>query len=376
MSAVGSVLVVGGGIAGLVSSRALALAGLEVTVLERRSEITDEGGIGIGMQSNAMEALGRIGLAQHCVDSGVPVETVYVHAPDGAVIAAQPTVRHAGTKWPGYTGMSRSKLHAILVQGAAEAGVTLLTDAEVIAIEQEGAGVTAVLSDGRRYSADLLVGADGIYSRLRAQLFPDHAHPVAMGEGVWRSLIKAEPRNEVRMMYGGGGVGTIGYTPLPQDIYLYVVDRLSRAPPRDDPDLAQRLIDLIGGVPGFPGELVRNVSREPGNVTYRPLEKVVLPDPWYVDRVVLIGDAAHAGPPTLAQGAAMGIEDGVVLAECLAAEGDVATALAAFMRRRYQRVRTIADAGITISEAQMQSDGRARIVEAQRAAAAALALPY
>jgi naringenin degradation protein FdeE len=375
MSSAGSILVVGGGIAGLVAARALALKSLQVTVLERRSEITDEGGIGIGMQSNAMEALGRIGLAQRCVDSGVPVETIYVHAPDGTVIAAQPTVRHVGTQWPGYTGMSRSALHGILVAGAKEAGVALLTDADVVAIEEDGHAVTVRLSDGRTYSADLLVGADGIYSRLRAMLFPDHAQALALGEGVWRALIKAEPRTEVRMMYGGG-VGTIGYTPLPENIYLYVVDAQSRAPRRDDPDLAQRLIELIGHFPGFPGELARDVSRTPGDVTYRPLEGVLLPDPWYAGRTLLIGDAAHAGPPTLAQGAAMGIEDGVVLAETLAEENDLPTALAAFMRRRYERVRTIAQASITISEAQMHSEGRARIAEAQGAAAAALALPF
>lgn len=375
MGAASSVLVVGGGIAGLVAARALALRGLAVTVLERRPEITDEGGIGIGMQSNAMDALGRIGLAQRCVENGVPVETIYIHAPDGSLLAAQQTVRHLGTQWPGYTGMRRSALHSVLVEGAIEAGVSLLTDADVTAFEQDADSVTARLSDGRSLSADLLVGADGVYSRLRALLFPDHAKAAAMGEGVWRALIKAPRRAEVRMMYGGG-VGTIGYTPLPEDIYLYVVDTLTRAPARDATDLAQQLTDLIGHFRSFPGELIRDLSREPGDVSYRPLETVLLPDPWYIGRIVLIGDAAHAGPPTLAQGAAMGIEDGIVLAECLAAESDIAEALAAFMRRRFARVRTIVDASITISQAQMQRDGRARMAEAQQAAAAALALPY
>jgi 2-polyprenyl-6-methoxyphenol hydroxylase-like FAD-dependent oxidoreductase len=374
MAAVRSAVIVGGGIAGLVCARALALNGIAVMVLERRSRISDEGGIGIGIQSNAMEALSRIGLAQRCVDDGVPVEIIYQHAPDGALLAAQPTVRHAGTLWPGYIGMSRSALHAILVAGAAEAGVVLRTDAEVVAIAQDAGSAAVTLADGRRFAADLVVAADGLQSRLRGMLFPDHAKPAAMAEGVWRALIKGERRREVRMMYGGP-VGTIGYTPLPDDTYLYVVDRVERAPPRDDPDLARRLIELIGGVPGFPSELMLGLSRDPGDVSYRPLESVSLSNPWYAGRALVIGDAAHAGPPTLAQGAAMGIEDGVVLAESLAAASDIGAALDAFMRRRYARVRTIVDASIVISNAQMMSDGRARMAEAQQAAATALAEP-
>jgi 2-polyprenyl-6-methoxyphenol hydroxylase-like FAD-dependent oxidoreductase len=375
MAAIASVLIAGGGIAGLVSARALALAGFQVTVLERRHEVTDEGGIGIGIQSNAMHALGDIGLAQRCVEDGVAVETVFIHAPDGTVVAEQPTARHYGTRWPGYTGIRRSAIHAILVDGARAAGITLLTDAELVGMEQDAARVHVALSDGRSLTADLLVGADGIHSTLREQLFPSQAAPQPLAEGVWRAFIRGVHRDDARIMYGGP-VGTIGYTPLRDGLYIYVVDANERAPDHADPHLAHRLIALIGGVPGFPGDLMRQFSPATGEVSYRRLQAVALPDPWHVGRTILIGDAAHAGPPTLAQGAAMGIEDGIVLAECLRANDDVPSAFCAFMQRRYARVRTIMDASLTISEAQMAEGGRPRMIEAQRAAAAALALPY
>ena len=375
MGAITSALIAGGGIAGLVSARALAHAGLQVTVLERRHEMTDEGGIGLGLQSNAMHALGSIGLAQRCLDAGVAVETVVMHAPDGTVIARQPTARHCGTHWPGYTGIRRSVLHAILVAGAREAGVTLLTDAQVTGVEQGADRVQVTLADGRKLAADLLVGADGVHSALRAQLFPTHAAPQPIAEGVWRAFIPGVHREDVRIMYGGG-VGTIGYTPLRDGLYVYVVDSNDRAPAHDDLDLAGRLAALIGDIPGFPSELMRQCSAAMGEVSYRRLQAVALPDPWYDGRAILLGDAAHAGPPTLAQGAAMGIEDGVVLAECLSANADVASAFSSFMQRRHARVRTIMDASMTISEAQMAPGGRPRMIEAQQAAAAALALPY
>jgi len=348
---------------------------VKVTLLERKPTITDEGGIGIGMQSNALNALGEIGLAQACVDKGVPVDTISVFAPDGSPVMSRPTARHCNSPWPGFTGISRAALHGILVDGAREAGVELVVDAQVADVRQGEAAATAVLTDGRTYSTDLLVGADGIHSPVRAAVFPDRATPVPLGEGVWRGLIEGVQLHDVSMMFGGP-VGTIGYTPLQGDTYLYVVDQDGNAPARDEPDVAARLIERIGKVPGFPARLLPHLSHRPGDVTYRPLASVWLPAPWHSGRIVIIGDAAHAGPPTLAQGAAMGIEDGVVLAQCLAEATSRPEALNVFMTRRYERVKTIVDASITISHAQMERDGQAKVAEANKAAATTLAQPY
>jgi len=375
VTSISSALVVGGGIVGLVTARALALRGTRVVLLERKPAITDEGGIGIGMQSNAMNALGEIGLAQACVDNGVPVDKISVFAPNGSCLMSRPTERYCNSPWPGFTGISRSALHSILVDGARDSGVELIVGAEVVSVRQDGDGATAVLADGRLYSADLLVCADGIHSRVRAAVFPDRAKPVPLGEGVWRGLIEGLQLHDVSMMFGGP-VGTIGYTPLQGDTYLYVVDKDSNAPARDEPEVAACLVERIGDVPGFPALLLPHLSHRPGDVTYRPLASVWLPAPWYVGRIVIIGDAAHAGPPTLAQGAAMGIEDGVVLAQCLEQASSLSASLDAFMQRRYERVTTIVDASITISHAQMEPGGQARMAEASKAAANTLAQPY
>lgn len=376
MSAIRSTLVVGGGIAGLVASRALALKGFKVTLLERKGRVEDEGGIGIGLQSNAMNALGEIGVAEQVLKQGVPVDTIQLFAPNGDLLHERPTDRWCGSPWPGYTGITRSGFHGILAGAARDVGVELITGAEVSAVEADAAAASVRLSDGRRLAADLVIGADGIYSRVRKGLFPEHGRAHRTGEAVWRARIPGIVRRGRIGMVFGAGVGTIGFTPLGSDTYLYVVDRDDRAPPRDAPDMAERLRALVGHVPGFPSEFAQHLSPLPGDVTYRPLETVRLPAPWYRDRVLLIGDAAHAGPPTLAQGAAMGIEDGVVLTQEIAAHEEVGAALAAFMARRWPRVSTIVDASVTISRAQMEPGGQATMAEANKRAAMMLAQPY
>ena len=375
MTAVGSAIVVGGGIAGLVAARALALRGVAVTLLERKPAIEDEAGIGIGIQNNAMNALGEVGLAQGVVAAGVPVEMIHLHAPDGSKVGHRPTDRLAGSPWPGFTGISRAALHGILVAGASEAGVTLITDALVEKVGEAGGSAEAFCRDGRRFTADLLVACDGISSRIRDQLFPESAMPQPTGEAVWRGLVPGVQLDDVSFVFGGP-VGTIGYCPLRGEVYLYIVDTDDRAPPTGAPDMAERMAALVAGVEAPPALLARKLSRASGDVTYRRLETVQLAPPWYRGRIVLIGDAAHAGPPTLAQGAAMGIEDGVVLAQSLAGSATVEAALPAFMARRWDRVNTIVAASLTISRAQMEPDGQARVAEANRAAAAVLAQPY
>ncbi len=370
-----SALVIGGGIVGLVAARALALRGVRVTLLERKPVIEDEAGIGIGLQNNALNALGEIGLAQAIVDGGVPVGLIHVYAPTGHRLGTRPTERYCGSLWPGYAGISRASLHAILVAGARDAGAELVTGAEVERLEERPDGVSVTLAGGGELTADMVVGCDGIYSTLRRQLFPEHAQPQPTGEAVWRGLVPGVDLDDISFVFGGP-VGTIGYCALRGDVYLYAVDRDDRPPPRDAPDMAERMQALLAGAKGPPVELAARISRVPGDVTYRRLETVQLPAPWHRGRVILIGDAAHAGPPTLAQGAAMGIEDAVVLAQCVAAADKTDEAFAAFMARRHERVRTIVEASITIARAQMEPDGQAQVAAAGARAAAVLAEPY
>ena len=185
-----------------------------------------------------------------------------------------------------------------------------------------------------RADADIVVGADGIRSAVRQSLFPEHA-PEPTGELVCRAKVIGVDMRDTAMVRGGA-VGTVGFTPIGnREGYVYIVDRAANMPGRDPAERQARFRERVAGYTGWVADFVQKASPAANDIDWRVLEIVQLPPPWYRGRAIVIGDAAHAGPPTLAQGAAMGIEDAVVLAECLDATGDFEAAFAAFMRRRY-----------------------------------------
>ena len=125
--------------------------------------------------------------------------------------------------------------------------------------------------------------------------------------------------------------------------------------PRFAPEtLAREMRARLAGYGGLLGEAARAVT-DPALVVYRPLEACIMPDPWYRGRVVLIGDAAHSATPHLGQGAAMAVEDAVVLAEELGGR-DVPAALRAFMERRFERARLVGTSSIQLGEWEMHPE--------------------
>lgn len=368
-------IVVGGGIVGLVCATALARRGVRVTVLEKKPHVTDDGGIGMGLQGNALKALDAIGIAGEVIAAGVSAESMRHFAPDGSPIFAMPAPRYGGVEFPGFVGFSRATFHRILVRAATEAGVELRVNRPVARLAHTARRVAVISENGERADADIVIGADGIRSAVRQSLFPESG-PKPTGELVCRARVIGVDMRDAAMVRGGA-VGTVGFTPIGnREGYLYIVDRAGNMPGRGTAERQARFRDRIAGYTGWVADFARHISPAPDDIDWRVLEVVSLSPPWHCGRVIVIGDAAHAGPPTLAQGAAMGIEDAVVLAECLDAAGEVDAAFATFMQRRYERVKTVMEASLTISHAQMEADGLPKIIAASKAADEALNKPF
>jgi 2-polyprenyl-6-methoxyphenol hydroxylase-like FAD-dependent oxidoreductase len=132
-------------------------------------------------------------------------------------------------------------------------------------------------------------------------------------------------------------------------MYMFVTSVEPGNPWMPDDRLADLMRDRLKGYRGIIGRL-REQIRDPQQVVYKPMEVLFVAEDWFKGRVILIGDAAHATTPHLAQGAGLAIEDSVVFAEELAASDDVSAAFRRFMNRRYQRCKTICEGSIKVGE--------------------------
>lgn len=341
MTAVARALVIGAGIGGLTAAVALRRQGIDTDIIEI-AETPSVYGVGIIQPNNTLRALDRIGVAHACVEAGASFPGWEIFDRNGSLLMAAPSPTTAAPEFPAVNGISRRALHRILWDAARDQGIMVRLNSSASAIEQHGDTVTVTFADGRKDRYDLVVACEGINSATRQQLFGNEAQPAFTGQGVWRYNL---PR-PASMAWGGiyfGEASKVGLVPLSADeMYMFVVTAEPGNPRHAGSTLAASLRDRLAEYGGLIRDLVPHIT-DPEAVVYRPMYNVMLPKPWHRGRVVVIGDAAHATTPHLAQGAAMAIEDAVLLGELLGGGGDVARLLDHFVERRFPRAKFVVD---------------------------------
>jgi 2-polyprenyl-6-methoxyphenol hydroxylase-like FAD-dependent oxidoreductase len=346
------VLIVGGGVGGLALAIGLHQRGVEVEVVERDKDWKVYH-VGIIVQANFVRALDQLGLGKAAVDAGYPYRGARFMDMAGNVISELPG-DPAVDGLPADLGLTRPALHQILTDKVKELGISVRLGLTFDSFTDTGEGVDVLFTDGTEGTYDLLVGADGNYSAVRKVLWPD-ATPKFTGQGVWRYNVARPQDLDWSDIYIGKDKGKAGYCPLtPDEMYIFAVFEEPGNPKFAAETLDAELRKRLDGYGGILGEAAKAVT-DPSLVVYRPLEACIMPDPWYKGRVVLIGDAAHSATPHLGQGAAMAVEDAVVLAEELATK-DVALALRAFMDRRFERAKLVGTSSIQLGEWEMHPD--------------------
>lgn len=324
------VLVVGGGIAGLAVARALDAQSLPFTVLERRAERKDDG-LAIVLPGNAIRALTTLGCGEHIRAIGHPIRCRQYRTATDRLLCEIDEDRFWGQPCRPRC-VRRSALIGMLGAGLPEGTVRLNTGVEAIGFHPTHADVW--LTTGYGLSAGLLVGADGVHSTVRAQVFGDDA-------GVGGALLA---RSSWRFMAPNPGIdcwtlwtsrrGMILLVPV-DDQTVYGWAALTRSPEDGvSPDALEQLASR------FPDRVRRAVTHAMGQTDglyHSPLEDVRLRS-WHHGRAVLVGDAAHATAPVWAQGAALALEDAIVLTRTLGAHEDVEAALVDFQNQRWKRV--------------------------------------
>jgi 2-polyprenyl-6-methoxyphenol hydroxylase-like FAD-dependent oxidoreductase len=240
--------------------------------------------------------------------------------------------------------MPRPELARILLDRAEEAGADVRLGTTVDRLEQDGDGVTATFADGTTGRYDLVIGADGIRSWTRRQVGID-LETKATGMGIWRAF-GPRPESVTRTdLYYGGPAYIAGYCPTGENsLYAYIVEDVQdRSGLSPDEQLAT-MKQLAAAYHG-PWDDIRETLDDPSRVNYTKFETHVLAAPWNRGRVVVIGDAAHSCPPTLAQGGAQALEDAAVLAELLLASDSLDDGLwDSFHARRVPRAQAVVEA--------------------------------
>ncbi|MHC1560270.1 FAD-dependent monooxygenase [Actinomycetospora sp. C-140] len=337
-------LVVGGGAAGAATAILLARAGVTVELVEATPEIGTAGS-GITLQGNALRVFRDLGVLDDVLARGYAFDEVGLRTPDGGVLAVIPDARTGGDDLPATVGMPRGEMARLLAERAAEVGVKVRTGTRLESVASSG---EVVLADGTRSTHDLVVGADGLNSGVRAQLGID-TRPEPIGMGIWR-VVTTRPSSITRtdLIYGGAAY-IAGYCPTGDDsIYAYLVeDAADRTGLSLDEQLAtmRGLADHYGG----PWTEIRARMTDASRVNYTWFTHHLVDGPWHRGRVVLAGDAAHSCPPTLAQGAAMALEDATVLVEELQATEDLDAALTAYTARRRERAGAVVASSVQLA---------------------------
>jgi 2-polyprenyl-6-methoxyphenol hydroxylase-like FAD-dependent oxidoreductase len=353
-SSVQRVLVVGGGITGGVLSLALAQKGVEVVLVDLRESL---GGVGHGitLQGNALKAFKAVGIYDRLAERGFPFSHLRLKTADGHVIAEIPTPPMGGADLPGTMGAVRGDIADVLADEVVRAGVDVRLGTTVTELDDRGDCVVATLSDGSTETVDLVVGADGIRSKVR-EMIGIEDQPMQVGMGIWRTVAQRPAAMDCSELYYGGPKYKAGYTPISDDLcYAFLLEEnLDRSFVGEGPNGAL-LKERGQGYGGIWGE-VRDSLADDAVVNYQWIEAICVESPWFRGRTIIIGDAAHACPPLIAQGAAMCAEDAVILGEMLTSGDKVDDVLPAFMERRFPRVKMVLDNSLTLAEWEIHPD--------------------
>ena len=352
-------LIVGGDIAGPAVAMALQRVGIEPVVVERRPAEHGEEGSVFTVSSNGLAVLDALDALDAVRGVGFATRTNIMRSATGRTLGEVPLGRPLADGTPALT-FKRTRLAAGLVQEALSRGIEVRHGLRAIGFEDGDDGVEVELEDGSRLTADLVVGADGVHSRVRRAL--DGSAPAARYVGLTN--------------FGGITRATRYARDLPEEAWHFVFGRRSffgahRTPsgdvvwfanvPRGEISRSERaattrerwqagLVELASVDDGPFADLIAHGELElAGDNTY-DLPHVPV---WHGRRMVLIGDAAHAPSPSSGQGASLALEDALVLAKALRDNRTVDEAFAAFERVRRPRVERIVKAGARSSSAKI-----------------------
>jgi len=337
------IAVIGGGIGGLTAAQALRQRGLDVTVYEAAPELK-EIGAGVSLSPNAMKALRSLDLEDGVRDVAWQSEYQYLRNwRSGRIISRTPT--HGTAERFGARGCTVHRADLLDVLGAGLPSEIIKLGARCTGIESTDGGAVARFNDGSEVEADVIVGADGIHSAVRASLFGPDA-PRFTGKICWRCLVPVDAiPGGLPTMDGTtwlGPHGAVVVYPVRRGELVNVVAHYDNDTWTEESWIREcDRQEVIDNYAGWHESLMRLFSASERHYKWALYDREPL-NQWTKGRVTILGDAAHPMLPYLGQGACQAMEDGCVLAAALAATpDDMDGALQLYERLRVPRARRV-----------------------------------
>ncbi|MCC3766430.1 flavin-dependent oxidoreductase [Streptomyces sp. UNOC14_S4] len=348
------ILIAGAGIGGLTAALSLHHVGFDrVRIVEAAPELRPLGA-GVNLLPNAVRELAALGLFDELVTVSARTDEIRYYARTGGLIWRDDRSAGSGHRWP-QLSLHRGRLHTVLAEAVrARLGAdAIVTDARLTGFTELPDGrLEAALDHGRGASsstqrADVLVGADGIRSAVRATLHPDEGAPSWRGSTVWRGTTWAPPflGGNAMLVTGDGTQKVVAYTMSSEsDAEGRVLVNWAASRPVDggaDGDRSDwnRPVPQTKFLPHFEGwdlgflDVTALLADSAGAFEYPMLDREPLPR-WSFGHTTLLGDAAHAMCPMGSGGTTQAIIDARALAYCLATGGNTEDALAAYEEHR------------------------------------------
>ncbi|KPF56367.1 oxidoreductase [Novosphingobium sp. AAP1] len=365
-------LVVGGGVGGMATAIAFAQHGIVVDLVDIDPQWKVLGA-GITITGPTLRAFKALDLLDEVSTAAAFSKKVGLYTQAGDLIAehAMPPL---AADLPAAGGILRPVLHNIMSSRTRAVNTDVRLGVTVASFTQDADGVDVVFTDGSNGRYDLVVGADGAFSAMRGLLFPDAPRPQFTGQGCWRVLADRPAWLDSGRMYYGPD-RKAGVTPCSADkMYMFCNTPMPGNPRVGAEEGIAMLREILAGFGGVIAT-VRDDLGPDSAFNYRPLEAMLLPRPWAVGRVGLIGDAAHATTPHLASGAGLAVEDGLVLAHEMLAADSVAAGWHAFAERRWERSRLVVQTSVRLGQMEIDRAPSAEQTQVFGVAVAALAEP-
>lgn len=328
-------IIIGGGIGGMSSAIALRRAGFDATVCERAPALSEVGSA-IPLWTNALNALRRLGVISALETLGKPVNTARVSTWRGDLLADvshEKKLQELGTV---SMVVHRAELLDVLLAALGEEHVRL--GATCVGFSQDEYGVIAHFADGTQERGDLLIGADGIRSTIRAAWSP-RAQPRYVGYTCWRGIAHIE-RTDLETWSWGKGC-QFGITPMTRGRAYWFAQKYAPEGQQEPVDTRKNGVLSLFHDWHDPIPAVIKATNE-HDILRNDIYELPALRRWSNGRVALLGDAAHAMTPNLGQGGCLAIEDAVVLADCLSAGTAIEQALRQYEKRRRVRAHRVA----------------------------------